>query len=443
MMLECTFELLREMPGGKAVWKCKTCGFVTIPVRGQPHKFCQMGLQPPSVGNVANHGLDYLFLACPHRRQVLATINARAAGCGCSSSEAEVYHCRHFNEPVLKQASARYLDKIKAKVSNYMGRTCRECVVPRESAETTSLSPVSTLVAVTSYFNPQRSTFRRENWFRFAEGLANKGIQLLTVEGVRGTDSPDLPSAHSVRNVQFRDVLWQKERLLNLLIESLPKGVDAVAWLDADLIFDEPNLKQKILDGLSRWPILQPWSKAWMHNADSSIQYWGTKRTIVSLASVNKGKGQDAAPNQKHPGFAWAARREVLIAMGGLYDRHITGGGDTAMALGFYGDFNSGYLQHDRMSPTMMRHWLSWANQSHNIIKNRVGYIEGLLHHLYHGEIPDRGYKYRWTRLAKAGYDPARHVRVSETGALEWTEEAPEQLKRYVEDYLLNQRKEP
>lgn len=34
-----------------------------------------------------------------------------------------------------------------------------------------------------------------------------------------------------------RHVLWQKERLLNLAIDSLPADVDAVAWLDADLIW--------------------------------------------------------------------------------------------------------------------------------------------------------------------------------------------------------------
>ena len=74
------------------------------------------------------------YLNCPHRGPVVATINGRVAGCGCSGSTVEVYRCLHFREPVLKQAAARCLEKIQAEAPGYKGLTCRECVIPQATA---------------------------------------------------------------------------------------------------------------------------------------------------------------------------------------------------------------------------------------------------------------------------------------------------------------------
>ena len=43
--------------------------------------------------------------------------------------------------------------------------------------------------------------------------------------------------------VQLRggDVLWQKERLLNLGLKTLPDGCDKVAWIDGDVLFARPD----------------------------------------------------------------------------------------------------------------------------------------------------------------------------------------------------------
>lgn len=64
---------------------------------------------------------------CPHRGPVLVTINARSAGCGCSSTTVEVYQCERFNEPVLKQAADHCREKIATIAPGYTGRTCRGC----------------------------------------------------------------------------------------------------------------------------------------------------------------------------------------------------------------------------------------------------------------------------------------------------------------------------
>jgi hypothetical protein len=37
------------------------------------------------------------------------------------------------------------------------------------------------------------------------------------------------------------NVLWQKERLLNLALQRLPEHCTKVVWLDADTFFTNPN----------------------------------------------------------------------------------------------------------------------------------------------------------------------------------------------------------
>jgi len=361
--------------------------------------------------------------ACPHRGPVLQTVSGRVAGSGCSSSTAEVYECRHFHEPVLKAGKPPCEDTMREQVAGWKGRTCRGCKIPTAKPErlpaTDDPATVTQLAAVTCYFNPQHSINRRNNWFRFAEGLADQGVYLLTIEGVRDGDEPDLPGVHSVRQVRFRDVLWHKERLLNLAIQSLPDSIDAVAWIDADVVWPGPDIARKTLDALCRWPVVQPWSTCTMLGPHGEKQPWFGGKDIISTGAHNQGgKSRDGNPHRSHPGFAWAARRATLDAIGGLYDRHITGAGDTAMVLGFFGDFASPFLAFDRMSAPMLAHWKAWAERAYTVVGGRVGYVDCEIKHLYHGEIKHRGYEGRWKGLASHGYNPAAHVTSDDGGPL-------------------------
>lgn len=309
-----------------------------------------------------------------------------------------------------------------------------------------TLSPVSCLAIVAAAFNPQRSQRRESNLARFRDHVTAMGLPLAIVVGSGSAvgSSREIAGSVTTWTVPCRHVLWQKERLLNFAIERLPDEVDAVGWWDADLLFDRPDLPEAILDALGRWPVIQPWSHCRMLREDeASEQTWVTGNPIRSLAAANRGLPGEANPGAKHPGFAWCARRDTLAAIGGLYDRHITGGGDTAMALGFYGDLSSSFLRYDRMSQQSMRHWRAWANRAYAIVRGRVGCVPGVIRHLYHGEIRDRQYRLRWTRLASAKFDPGAHLRVSPAGCLEWTPQTPPSLREMVASYLLHERREP
>ncbi|MCA9068465.1 MAG: hypothetical protein KDA84_06060 [Planctomycetaceae bacterium] len=93
------------------------------------------------------------------------------------------------------------------------------------------------LATVTCLINPCRYKLIGSNYHRFVQALPQE-LELRTIELTYSDASfhlPDGPRMLRVRGDE-RQVLWQKEWLLNLAIESLPSDVVVVAWLNADLI---------------------------------------------------------------------------------------------------------------------------------------------------------------------------------------------------------------
>jgi hypothetical protein len=97
------------------------------------------------------------------------------------------------------------------------------------------------LWGITSFFNPAGFDSRRANYRTFRSRL---NVPLLTVE-LSFADGFELQptDAEILLQISGGDVMWQKERLLNLALAALPPDCDLVAWLDCDVIF-----------GSSDWP---------------------------------------------------------------------------------------------------------------------------------------------------------------------------------------------
>lgn len=83
------------------------------------------------------------------------------------------------------------------------------------------------LIAITAFFNPTRSRRRLGNFRTFRAALR---VPLIAVELSYGADYElgDADAEVLIRR-RGRDVLWQKERLLNLALEHVPSGTRAVA----------------------------------------------------------------------------------------------------------------------------------------------------------------------------------------------------------------------
>ena len=95
------------------------------------------------------------------------------------------------------------------------------------------------LWAITSYFNPAGYRNRLENFRKFRRRLA---VPLLAVE-FRYGERFELEDgdADLLLRLPGRDVLWQKERLLNVAMTHLPAECTAVASLDCDVVFERDD----------------------------------------------------------------------------------------------------------------------------------------------------------------------------------------------------------
>ena len=352
-------------------------------------------------------------------------------------------------------------------------------------------------IGITPFFNPGRHQNKVDNFRKFRSSVAAQGLQMLCVELVFGEETPfqligpdddvmadegdgagaaaedaaataSAASATSAsaasppmsqpdcdilvrRRTVSENTLWQKERLMNIALESLPDSVDKVMWLDSDLIFLNDDWVPETASLLDKYPVVQPF--AWMtylpagEGADYAIEQLPTLPLGQGVGGVyhSAGLGLQSFPDMcfrsnfllGHPGFAWAARREVITAAG-FYDRSIIGGGDRIMLNGFTGHY-SGVSR--KMPPAMAEDVRAFGRKLTPLVgPSNVSYTPGVVVHIWHGNRADRDYTHRYQILLNNRYDPVRDVRVNEDGVLAWSSEKPK-LHRQVTEYF-NNRKE-
>ena len=269
------------------------------------------------------------------------------------------------------------------------------------------------LPIVCCYFNPQGFVARRRNYREMRERLS-PAVDLLTVELTFGDAEPELADLEDVLHLRCPDVMWQKERLLQIGIDRLlDQGAEQVAWIDADTVFESPDWHASVLAQLQDHEVV--------HCMTEGRKLF-TDRTVDTLSVVAADhRGLALRTQQMTFGGAWAARRE-FFASHALYDRGILGGGDTAFA--------QACLPEDSNA----RQWASWSivprlHEHYGAYRDRfapiaVGHVPGRCTFLAHGAYSDRGFSARYRALA--GYDPVADVAVASSGCLEWSTAKPE-----------------
>jgi hypothetical protein len=305
-------------------------------------------------------------------------------------------------------------------------------------------APAPGLWLLTAYFNSAGFRSKRLNYDRFRGRIDAAGIPLVTVECALGGRPFELPPGPGVRQVRGRDVMWQKERLLNVALAELPDDCRKVAWLDADVLFENPDWAAMTATKLDEFPVVQPFDRA-VRLPRGATEDDGRGESYPGFAAVSARQQQrllagDFAAHG-HTGFAWAARREVL-ADRGLYDACIAGSGDHMMAHAFAGDWTSACV--DRIIGAANRHrayFADWCRAVYPRVRARVGSVPGAVLHLWHGEVADRRYVDRNRELAGFGFDPAADVRVGASGCWEWASRKPK-LHRWAADYFGRRRED-
>jgi hypothetical protein len=267
--------------------------------------------------------------------------------------------------------------------------------------------------AVTSFFNPAHYATRIENYYLFRRRLT---VPLVTVEL---SDGPDFQlqagDADMLIRRQSRDVMWQKERLLNIAIQSVPKDCDMIVWLDCDVVFQDNDWPERTRRELQRCRIVQPFRVLYdvptARNPESLTQTEFIHKRSSYASALKAGVEPESlvapgACTRAHvsTGHAWAMRRD-LIARHGLYDARIIGGGDKCILCAARGELDVVAMAHE-MNSEQRAHFEDWANPFLATVRARVGDVDGVLYHLSHGDLEARGTRRRHAELSSHGFDP-------------------------------------
>ncbi|MDA9764986.1 MAG: hypothetical protein P8L44_07115 [Opitutales bacterium] len=295
---------------------------------------------------------------------------------------------------------------------------------PKEIGLSSDRSDVSSdLWAITCYFNPCNYRNRRNGYETFRKHLQ---VPLLTVElSFTGEFHLNDGDADKLIRLTSSDVMWQKERLLNLAVEALPDSCDKVCWIDCDIVFGNNDWPQLAREALERHQVIQPFQFSYdlepgMSGPEfSEASYSRRCESLVSLY-LRGGLPEDhiKIPDKRAigitPGYAWAARRDLLLKHT-LYDPCIVGGGDGPILTGFFGNFQD-IIEYLSMNPRRVEHFMEWAEAIYQDVSGDVGYIPVSIYHLWHGEIENLNYKQRRMELERHAFDPYEDIAIASNG---------------------------
>jgi hypothetical protein len=360
---------------------------------------------------------------------------------------------------------------IDADLDKYIGTTMQSCIVDAPSrrrelrirrarkrallVEAATPPPRNltqlpgTLWAIAAWFNPVGYQIKRDNFRIFRTRLRSQGVPLMVVELAIGTAPFELDHDDADHLVQLRgaEILWHKERLINLGLKQLSPSCDKVVWLDADVLFERDDWPTATSRLLEEYVVVQPFSmsvrlkrgETWMHNTDYLPVGSSEHEVLHSLAFGVSVKGYTALSRYLvagHSGYAWAARRS-LLDQHGLYDANIFGNGDLNMAHAMFGPH---HIREGHLSSRAGEHIRAWAQRFHADVDSSVGFLDGWVQHLWHGDKANRRYETRLEHLPEVDFDPASDLTIEPSGVYRFARSGP--LAEWSRAYFRDRRED-
>ena len=261
-------------------------------------------------------------------------------------------------------------------------------------------------------------------------------IQVYVVEMIYKHQQFIVTSSSNPRHLQLKTKhpIWHKENMIQLGIRYLlPTNWKAVAWIDADVEFENTTWALdtlKILNGSK--DVVQIFSHCVdMAKDESTLNIFNSFGYSFSKNKAYTIKGLD----YWHPGYAWAMTRKAYDKVG-IYDKGVLGSGDSIMALSLINKvhINLNYQYHADYKQSM----LDYQEKAKSL---RLGYVPGVIRHHYHGTKANRKYVERWKILIEHQYSPMQHLTYDEVGILVPTKSFSKQFKKDILNYF-KERKE-
>jgi len=306
---------------------------------------------------------------------------------------------------------------------------------------------------ITTFFNSAGYRNKYSNYRMFREASKKQGLKLLAVEVVFDDSDFELKKESDADIlIQLRgdinNIMWQKERMLNIGLQNLPQDCDKIAWLDCDIIFENNNWVEETSGMLLDYKIVQPFGWAvrllkgeTSYNFNELPDNVKKERKMKNMTSAVYKAGvesfQKSSLDPGFYGFAWAARRSIFDKIG-FFDKNIMGGGDFIMARSFWGSIDIiKKFYHHKMISCME----NWMEKIYSNVQGSVYYIDGGVLHLWHGREDHKWHRLRRFILAKYDFDPNRDIKINSDALYSWVGNK-KSLQRAVWAYFYARREE-
>ncbi len=252
-------------------------------------------------------------------------------------------------------------------------------------------------------------------------------------------DHPDNPNYRIVR-VRSKSRLWNKENLIGIGIQHLPKSARYVCWCDADIEFLQgPAIKEDIVRGLESYDVVQCFSSALDLGPNKEVMKVHHGFGFCHVTGVRPDIVNTERETFCHPGYVYAARKDFLEKIGGLFDVGIVGSGDYYMAMSLTGKAEECLTAN--FSDDYIASIIHWQERVSMHLTKGLGYCAGVVRHGFHGYKKDRGYHTRNKVLKIHDFSPSNDLTENDDGVLEFVGNKPD-LERDVLQYFKSRKED-
>lgn len=263
----------------------------------------------------------------------------------------------------------------------------------------------SKAVVVACFFNPQKSPYRLvafQKWYHSIKHLNHRIIECLIGEDAES----QLPESPYIVQVHADTLLWHKETLFNRVVAELPEELRYVFLMDADVLLTNDNWLVEGVEALQTANVIQPFEycihlEKMQVKPDFDVDAYRPlvndverrhKRMWRSFCANHVTTNLSGHTNYDvhgHVGFLWGFRREILDRVP-IYDRALIGGADHILAHAAAGQIPHKCIE--KSFTDNLDEILEWSRAFHVAVQGRLGYVQGDLYHIWHGDIADRQY---------------------------------------------------
>jgi len=295
---------------------------------------------------------------------------------------------------------------------------------------------------VSSYFNFCGSLARLKNFNIFRDNIKRYGLKLLCVE-FNPLSNFEIQSNDVDMLLQLSggDIMWQKERLINIGINLLPSDTDIVIVCDADVIFTDDKFIEKLKNGLDKYSVVQCFSIVHHLSPDKNatnfdyfnVDFKDEKIFFNRIPSCIMTYNLYGNFSSGSAGYIWAFRYKTIKNVK-LFEHNIIGSGDRVSASAFIGLGVVPWVTAGE-DPKIYSDYLELA-KNNGINRDTVGYIDMQIYDLFHGAHSNRKYNDRHNILKNMKFNIQKHITKKPGEAFKFSENMGEAHKNEIKNYF-------